>query len=128
MSKKDKFSSLLGKKSDDHKPKPAHDLLLNESVYEDTEVDKIDDTSVNANVNTSVNELDDIANRIANHAKKNKPKKFEDTHSKATYWIRNDILKAFNKIAGTERGKKTEIINHALLDYFIKLEKEMNEE
>jgi hypothetical protein len=121
VSKKDKFSSLLGKKSEDQKPKGAHSELLNET-------DGNNYTSVDTNVNASENELDDIANRIASQSKKNKPKKFEDTHSKATYWIRNDVLKAFNKIAGSERGKKTEIINQALIDYFVKLEKEMDNE
>lgn len=129
MSKKDKFSSLLSKKSDDHKPKAAHDELLNDGLFNDSDIkDENKNTSEDASENTSANELDDIASRIVNISKKNKPKKFEDTHSKATYWIRNDVLKAFNKIAGNQRGMKTEIVNQALIDYFIKLEKEMKKD
>jgi hypothetical protein len=90
-------------------------------------------TSVNANENKSesnnenkdVNDNDDedafdigsITKKIKK-AKKKKPK-FEETHRKDNFWVRNDLHKALKEIC-TERGEKTKIINEALQDYFVK--------
>jgi hypothetical protein len=49
------------------------------------------------------------------------PLKFEDLHTRKSYWIRNDLLEVFNNVAGDRRGEKTRMINEAIEDYLRKL-------
>jgi len=128
-SKKNLFKDLLSEREEKVEENNNHS---SESVGNGAENQK--DTSVNVNVYESVNEstnenanILDMASEIATHIKKNTPikKKFEDRHSKQTYWLRNDVLKALNIIAGNQKGKKTEIINEALEDYFQKKSKDL---
>lgn len=136
-SKKDRFKTLVQGKSEGNQGNLAASELLKENV--NTNVNTSENTSVNLYVSESVNKssndgesprtdvendddaevtLLDIANKVAKEKKKKK--KFEDQHTKQTYWIRNDVLEALNKIA-KERGEKTRIINQALIDYIKKL-------
>jgi predicted unusual protein kinase regulating ubiquinone biosynthesis (AarF/ABC1/UbiB family) len=139
-SKKDRFKTLVRGKSEGNQSNTAVSALLQENIdgTKNTNVNASENTSVNVEVSESVvkslnegltrtkveNEdyseinLLDIANKVAKERKKKK--KFEDQHSKQTYWIRNDVLEALNKIA-RERGEKTRIINNALIDYIKKL-------
>ncbi|SDN47008.1 hypothetical protein SAMN04488137_4576 [Fictibacillus solisalsi] len=128
MSKKDRFNALLKDKDQETSKgevsKNAHLALFgNENISENASESE---SSKEKNVSTSSESINisELADKLA---AANKPKrvKFEDTHTKSTYWIRDDILEAFNKIAG-ERGEKTRIINQALIDYFHKLEKELS--
>lgn len=135
-SKKDRFKTLVRGKSEGNQSNSAISALLKENI------DGTQSTNVNTSVNVEVTEsfdkssikettrtkvenedyseinLLDIANKVAKERKIKK--KFEDQHSKQTYWIRNDVLEALNKIA-KERGEKTRIINNALIDYIKKL-------
>jgi hypothetical protein len=135
-SKKDRFKTLVRGKSEGNQSNSAVSALLKENI------DGTQSTNVNTSVNVEVTEsfdkssikettrtkvenedyseinLLDIANKVAKERKIKK--KFEDQHSKQTYWIRNDVLEALNKIA-KERGEKTRIINNALIDYIKKL-------
>lgn len=139
-SKKDRFKTLVRGKSEGNQSNSAAAELLKENI-DGTEIANVN-TSENTSVNVEVTEnigkpsikgttrtkvenedyseinLLDIANKVAKEKKKKK--KFEDQHSKQTYWIRNDVLEALNKIA-RERGEKTRIINSALIDYIKKL-------
>lgn len=139
-SKKDRFKTLVRGKSEGNQSNSAAAELLKENI-DGTEIANVN-TSENTSVNVEVTEnigkplikgttrtkvenedyseinLLDIANKVAKEKKKKK--KFEDQHSKQTYWIRNDVLEALNKIA-RERGEKTRIINNALIDYIKKL-------
>jgi hypothetical protein len=141
-SKKDRFKTLVRDKSEGNQSNSAVSALLKENIdgteSTNANVNTSENTSVNVEVTESfdkssikettrtkvVNEdyseinLLDIANKVAKERKKKK--KFEDQHSKQTYWIRNDVLEALNKIA-KERGEKTRIINNALIDYIKKL-------
>lgn len=139
-SKKDRFKTLVRGKSEGNQSNSAVSALLKENIDEtkNTNVNVSENTSVNVEISESVvkslsegltrtkveNEdyseinLLDIANKVVKEKKKKK--KFEDQHSKQTYWIRNDVLEALNKIA-RERGEKTRIINNALIDYIKKL-------
>lgn len=143
-SKKDRFKTLVRGKSEGNQSNTAVSALLKENIDGDgTEIANVNvNTSENTSVNVEVTEsidkssiketnttkvknedyseinLLDIANKVAKERKKKK--KFEDQHSKQTYWIRNDVLEALNKIA-RERGEKTRIINNALIDYIKKL-------
>jgi hypothetical protein len=139
-SKKDRFKTLVRGKSEDNQSNSAASALLKENINgtENTNVNASENTSVNVEITESIDKLSneeptrtvvengdyseisllDIANKVAKERKKKK--KFEDQHSKQTYWIRNDVLEALNKIA-RERGEKTRIINNALIDYIKKL-------
>jgi uncharacterized protein YihD (DUF1040 family) len=139
-SKKDRFKTLVRGKSEGNQSNSAVSALLKENIdgTESTNVNTSENTSVNVEVTESFDKssikettrtkvenedyseinLLDIANKVAKESKKKK--KFEDQHSKQTYWIRNDVLEALNKIA-KERGEKTRIINNALIDYIKKL-------
>lgn len=45
--------------------------------------------------------------------------KFEDTHTRCTLWIQDDLNKKLNEWSEEGgRGEKTRIINEALEDYF----------
>jgi hypothetical protein len=143
-SKKDRFKTLVRGKSEGNQSNTAVSALLKENIdgtesaSVNTNVNTSENTSVNVEVTESIDKssikettrtkvenedyseinLLDIANKVAKERKKKK--KFEDQHSKQTYWIRNDVLEALNKIA-RERGEKTRIINNALIDYIKKL-------
>jgi hypothetical protein len=141
-SKKDRFKSLVRDKSEGNQSNSAASALLKENINEtknaNVNVNASENTSVNVDVNESMDKLANkeptrtevgngdysevdllnIANKVAKEKKKKK--KFEDQHSKQTYWIRNDVLEALNKIA-RERGEKTRIINNALIDYIKKM-------
>lgn len=62
---------------------------------------------VNVDVNTNVNIFKPAS----------KKKKFEDTHTRQTFYIENELLKKLSKFAGREKGEKTRIINEALRSY-----------
>lgn len=139
-SKKDRFKTLVRGKSEGNQSNSAAAELLKENIdgTESANVNTSENTSVNVEVTENIGKpsikgttrtkvenedyseinLLDIANKVAKEKKKKK--KFEDQHSKQTYWIRNDVLEALNKIA-RERGEKTRIINNALIDYIKKL-------
>ncbi|MCP3033441.1 hypothetical protein LF817_19125 [Halobacillus sp. A1] len=44
----------------------------------------------------------------------NKKEKVEDTHSRHTFLVRNDLLKRLNKLAKGRRGFMKEFINHVI--------------
>ncbi|GAA4703051.1 hypothetical protein [Brevibacillus fulvus] len=52
-----------------------------------------------------------------------KRRKFEDTHSRQTFYVQNDLIKKINKLAKKEKGVKTRIVNEALrlyIDHLLK--------
>ncbi|MBD1373830.1 hypothetical protein IC620_15910, partial [Hazenella sp. IB182357] len=51
-----------------------------------------------------------------------KRKTVEDTHTRATFLVDNELLKRFNKLAKGKRGFKSKLINKALSDALDKLE------
>lgn len=95
--------------------------------------------SENTNVNESVNENRNVDNKSTpstdfgslakklkkSSAAKRKPK-FDETHSRDSVWIRNDLKKVLKDVC-TEKGDKTRIINEALEDYFRKLASELDQ-
>lgn len=83
----------------------------------------------------SANKLDQIKAKIAGGTKsdvhaqllstdkpaprKRTPKpKFEETHTRKTFWIRNDIAVMVDEEIQAERGAMTAIINELLDEYF----------
>ena len=103
---------------------------VSENTYSNKNINGVNHANKNVYIDeSSKNEggidITSIAEKIADAQKTKKKQKFEDNHTKQTYWIRNDVLEAFNKIAD-QRGEKTKIINEALIDYIMKLAKEIN--
>jgi uncharacterized protein (DUF4415 family) len=45
-------------------------------------------------------------------------KKFVERHTPQTFYIENEILTELRRLAGTEKGEKTRIVNEALKQYF----------
>lgn len=83
----------------------------------------------------SANKLDEMKERIKSgkksevHAelitggipapRKRTPKpKFEETHTRKTFWIRNDLAAMVDEEIQAERGAMTAIINELLDEYF----------
>lgn len=95
----------------------AHQELMGNG---NTHVNGSESASTTISANEEVQDLNSIADKIMSATKNDKPKKFEDTHSKSTLWIRDDLMKVVNKIS-TKRGDKTKIINQALEEYILKL-------
>ncbi|MHA7139838.1 hypothetical protein ACRTEV_21640 [Rossellomorea arthrocnemi] len=103
-----------------NKAPSARDLMMNDkNASENTSENEsgIENKSNSENNNENTFDIGSITKKIKK-AQKKKPK-FEETHSKANFWVRNDLNKALNEIC-TVRGEKTKIINEALQDYFVK--------
>ncbi len=116
MSKLDQMNKRVKERSENSKGKGVNKKAHNELFEENS---RTKNTSVYGSVSETEDvNLSEVANNIAKKNKKKKVEKFEDKHSKQTYWIRHDVLKALNQIA-TNRGDKTKIVNQALIEYFI---------
>jgi hypothetical protein len=99
------------------KPSAQGELMGSKNTSENGSENAIDNGNVY--VNERSDDIDELAQRIKNaKAKKKKKPKFEETHTKDTLWIKNDIYKAVNEIC-TERGDKTRFINEALYQYIL---------
>lgn len=100
-------------------------------------------TNVNNNkiVNESVNEIKNetvdskstpdtdfgsLAKKLKKSSAAKRKPKFDETHSRDSVWIRNDLKKVLKDVC-TEKGDKTRIINEALEDYFRKLASELDQ-
>lgn len=118
MSKLDAMNKRVRERSNNNKEKEIN-KKAHEELFQNGSEDNSENTSVNTSGDTNENvNLSDIADNIASSRKKEKVEKFEDKHSKQTYWVRHDVLEALNKIA-TNRGDKTRIVNQAITEYII---------
>lgn len=67
-------------------------------------------------------------NAISKFLEKNRKVKFEDSHSKDTFWIDNNLLATLKKLTSGNKGIKTKVINESLRNFFkengIKVENE----
>ncbi|WP_047981736.1 hypothetical protein [Ornithinibacillus contaminans] len=55
-----------------------------------------------------------------------KKQKIEDTHTRSTFLVRNELLARFDKLAKGKHGFKTEFINYAIESALNEIEEEMN--
>lgn len=63
-------------------------------------------------------------NFLSVYAEQSRKPRVEDTHTRDTYLIRNDLLERFNNLAaGQKRGFKTRFINYVLEKELDKIEK-----
>lgn len=109
----------------------ARNDLMNENKN-DTENTNVNE-SVNENKNNDVNSISTTDTDFGSLAKKLKKSsaakrkpKFDETHSRDSVWIRNDLKKVLKDVC-TEKGDKTRIINEALEDYIRKLASELDQ-
>lgn len=79
------------------KPRSAHDILIQ----------SVDAVNSNNNVDRNVN----VAPRVSRRPK------FEESHTRATFYIQNELLEQLNQFDGNEKGEKTRMINEALEAY-----------
>ncbi|MEW4226392.1 hypothetical protein Q0M98_22625 [Rossellomorea marisflavi] len=110
-------------------PNARNDLMSNKDENNNTNVNG----SVNVNKNNAVNSVSTTDTDFGSLAKKLKKStaakrkpKFDETHSRDSVWIRNDLKKVLKDVC-TEKGDKTRIINEALEDYFRKLARELEQ-
>ncbi|WP_026701705.1 hypothetical protein [Salibacterium aidingense] len=136
--RKEMAENLRNKTEGERKGNKAHDALWeshtdnfdDENTNVNTSENK-NDVAINNDSQTQNNSLDEepkdltqLADTIVKKRPKQKKLKFEDTHTKDTFYVKNDILKAINRLANKQKGEKTRIVNEALYDYIIKMSKE----
>lgn len=118
-------------------------------AFENKSENTFDYTNENGSVNESINKTDNVISienkiektkrpkaaqevknetAISKFLEKNKKVKFEDSHSKDTFWIDNNLLATLKKLTAGNKGIKTKIINESLRTFFqengIKVENE----
>lgn len=71
---------------------------------------------INRNQRNPHRELFEDEQPVVNYPKTKKVK-WEDRYTRATFYVQNDVLDDVNRMAGTEKGEKTRIINEALQNY-----------
>jgi hypothetical protein len=87
---------------------------VNNNVNENVDKNNPDQTTDPVKTNNDVNENVDVTSSVR---RKRKRKKFEETHTRATFYIENHLLAKLDQEAGTEKGEKTRIVNEALAEY-----------
>ncbi|MGV3463697.1 MAG: hypothetical protein ACO1OT_00190 [Heyndrickxia sp.] len=118
MSKGNKFKNLLDNKGNsvqqEEALKKAHQGILQLDLKEGS--GDLQTTQVNQNRDDSENQL--IVNPLEAFQQKEKDRKkltFEMTHTRQTYFIKNDLIKKLNALAKKEKnGFKTYLVNYAL--------------
>lgn len=89
----------------------AEDKKENSSSY------AVETNSKNTSGNKSGNESKNgngNANAVSDFIAKNRKPKFEESHSKDTFWIDNNLLVTLKEITKGNKGLKTKIINDSL--------------
>lgn len=64
--------------------------------------------------------LDEYVNVDVNVNVRKPKKKFEETHTRKTFWIRNELMDDINAEVSVERGAMTQLVNDLLTEYFSK--------
>jgi hypothetical protein len=85
--------------------------------------DNFKNTIENKSRNESVNEIatkSTSQSAMNDYIAKNRKQKFEDLHTKDTYWVDNNILLTLREITSGNKGLKTKIINDSLRAFFKK--------
>lgn len=92
-----------------------HGQLIDTSIIDE---DKKANSNPNNSENVNVNVSEPQHNLI--QPKKEKKKKFEELHTRDTFWIKNELAELLKIECDGERGEKTRLINEALELYFKK--------
>ena len=106
--------SLQEKSSGDRKPFVAHDVYF-EDEQEEIKYD---------NSKEEFEEIVGIGDEVLAAAPKRKKPKFEDTHTKHTIWMRDDLMKEVNKITHKTKGEKTRFFNEAIYRHLLYLKEQ----
>lgn len=93
---------------------------VHEQLIDPVETDENEDVNTNRNVNVNVNDDTNTNINVYSPPRVNRRPKFEDTHTRQTYYIENELLEELTQLAGNEKGEKTRIINEALRGYLKK--------
>lgn len=100
MSKNKSLANQFEAVSPSEKPRESHSEELNNN-----------DTSTHENSKSLQDVSQDIMDTFTEMSKR---KTVEDTHTRATYLVRNDLLKRLDKLAKGKRGFKTLFVNKAM--------------
>ena len=100
-------------------PKEDKQIIETNKVDKDVNQDLQKDVSIDVNINSThkneTNSLDDLSKNINEmFEEKTKKKTMEETHTRKTFLIENDLLKEFNKLTKNKRGYQTMLINEVL--------------
>ena len=64
---------------------------------------------------SSIHTIEDLAGQIQGiYKERTNKKKVEDTHTRTTFLLRNDLLNRLNKVSAKKKGYKTLILNKAV--------------
>ena len=79
----------------------------NQNGTQGAEGDKVDQTSTHT--------IKDLAGEIQGiYKERTSKKKVEDTHTRTTFLLRNDLMSRLNKVSAKKKGLKTLILNKAV--------------
>lgn len=112
------FDSFEGKT--DTQPVPnagvSDTYKLSESVNMNSNTEQLNVTDKVTNTNAESSESSHIGTELLQaFEKKTKRETVEDTHTRQTYLVRNDLIKRLDKLAKNKaRGFKTMLVNHAI--------------
>jgi uncharacterized protein (DUF4415 family) len=92
---------------------------VNKDVDKDVNNNVQDNVSENVNIESKhtneTNSLNDLSKSInAKFEEKTKKKTMEETHTRKTFLIENELLKEFNRLTKNKRGYQTMLINEVL--------------
>jgi hypothetical protein len=109
-----------------NKPVPARAFLDNTNVNDDTNVTKSTSENVDIATEVSKNAITnaDARTNVTVNTNVNvykKKERFEDTHTRQTYYIENDLIKQLHEFAGFEKGVKTKVVNDAIREHLKKI-------
>lgn len=90
---------------------------LDVTVKSNTNTEQLNGTlkSNTDNKNEIVSEISNTGNNFLNEFKKTKKPTVEETHTRQTYLIRNQLIDQLEELAkGKDRGFKTQLVNYAI--------------
>lgn len=112
------FNSLLDNtKTTNSVPKETKDVSIEVTTEENKDVQEnvSKDVNIESKHNNETNSLDSLSKSINEmFEEKSKKKTMEETHTRKTFLIENELLKEFNKLTKNKRGYQTMLINEVL--------------
>lgn len=118
---KKKYGTALGLLNNENSKKEQVEFTkdVNIDVAKNENIDVQENVSENVNIKSKheneTNSLNDLSKSInAKFEEKTKKKTMEETHTRKTFLIENELLKEFNKLTKNKRGFQTMLINEVL--------------
>jgi uncharacterized protein (DUF4415 family) len=88
---------------------------VQENVQENVQKDVNINVDIESKHINETNSLEDLSKSISDKfVEKSKKKTMEETHTRKTFLIENELLKEFNRLTKNKRGYQTMLINEVL--------------